>query len=186
MPAGRFIGSPPGSPLNISMLWLEDRGDIYLPHLPCPPDGHTLLDRCPLTSGPVGAHGHPCFGSLAYPMLWRSLRPMLADQTCHLGLVVPPGTKVATGKWILCHKLKADGTLHRYKACWVLWGFTERPIVDYDETFNTIAKLATVWTHPCSSFGMTMTPSTSSTSMTSCSRHPVHPPSARSPPNIIS
>lgn len=67
---------------------------------------------------------------------------MLADQTCHLGLVVPPVTKVATDKWILCHKLKADGTLHRYKACWVLWGFTQRPIVDYDETFNTVTKLA--------------------------------------------
>jgi hypothetical protein len=40
----------------------------------------------------------------------------------------------------------ADGTLERYKACWVLWGFTQRPRVDYDETFSLVVKPATVCT----------------------------------------
>jgi Reverse transcriptase (RNA-dependent DNA polymerase) len=58
----------------------------------------------------------------------------------------PPGANVVTGKWIFRHKLKADGTLDRYKARWVLRGFTQRPGVDYDETFSPVVKPATVRT----------------------------------------
>jgi hypothetical protein len=56
----------------------------------------------------------------------------------------PQGSNVVTGKWVFTHKLCADVTLDRYKACWVLRGFTQRPGVDYDETFSPVVKLATV------------------------------------------
>jgi hypothetical protein len=56
----------------------------------------------------------------------------------------PPGANVITGKWIFKHKLKADSSLDRYKARWVLRGFTQCPGVDYDETFSPIVKPATV------------------------------------------
>jgi hypothetical protein len=42
------------------------------------------------------------------------------------------------------HKLTSVGSLDRYKAGWVLRGFTHRPGVDYDETFSPIVKFATV------------------------------------------
>jgi hypothetical protein len=42
------------------------------------------------------------------------------------------------------HKLRADGTLDRYKACWVLRGFIQRPGVDYDEIFSPVVKPATI------------------------------------------
>ena len=61
---------------------------------------------------------------------------LLANQTWDL---VP-------GKWIWMHKRRADGTLERYKARWVLRGFTQRPGVDYDETFSPVVKPATVRT----------------------------------------
>jgi hypothetical protein len=57
----------------------------------------------------------------------------------------PLGANVVTGKWIFKHKLKADGSLDRYKARWGLWGFTQRPGVDYDETFSPV-KPATIQT----------------------------------------
>jgi hypothetical protein len=70
---------------------------------------------------------------------------LVANQTWDL---VPrsPGTNVVTDKWIWTHKRRADGTLERYKARWVLRGFTQRLGVDYDETFSPVVKPATVRT----------------------------------------
>ena len=68
---------------------------------------------------------------------------LLANDTWSL---VPrtPGVNLVTGKWIYRHKLLADGSLDRYKARWVLWGFTQRPCIDYDETFSPMVKPATI------------------------------------------
>ena len=68
---------------------------------------------------------------------------LLANKTWDL-VPRPPLANIVTGKWIFKHKFHADGTLERYKACWVLRGFTQRPGVDFDETFNPFVKPATV------------------------------------------
>ena len=70
---------------------------------------------------------------------------LLANQTWDL-VQRPSSCNVVTGKWIWTHKRWADGTLDRYKARWVLRGFTQRPDVDYDETFSPVVKPATVRT----------------------------------------
>jgi hypothetical protein len=70
---------------------------------------------------------------------------LIANQTWDL-VPHPLGTNVVTGKWIWTHKRRANGTLERYKARWVLRGFTQRPGVDYDETFSPFVKPATVHT----------------------------------------
>ena len=36
----------------------------------------------------------------------------------------PQGSNIITGKWVFMHKFCVDGTFDRYKACWVLRGFT--------------------------------------------------------------
>ena len=64
---------------------------------------------------------------------------LLANQTWDL-VAPPPSCNVVTGKWIWTHKRRADGTLERYRARWVLRGFTQRPGVDYDETFSPVVK----------------------------------------------
>jgi hypothetical protein len=47
-------------------------------------------------------------------------------------------------KWVFYHKLKLDGSLDRYKACWVLCGFSQEQGVYFDETFSLVVKPATV------------------------------------------
>lgn len=68
---------------------------------------------------------------------------LLANDTWTL-VSRPPGVNVVTGKWVFRHKFRADGSLDRYKARWVLRGFTRRPGIDYDETFSPVVKPASV------------------------------------------
>jgi hypothetical protein len=58
----------------------------------------------------------------------------------------PRNSNVVTDNWIFTHKLHADGSFDRYKARWVLRGFTQCPSVNYDETFSLVVKPATVRT----------------------------------------
>jgi hypothetical protein len=58
----------------------------------------------------------------------------------------PRDSNVVTSKWVFTHKFLYDGTFNRYKARWVLRGFTQCPGVDYDETFSLVVKPATVRT----------------------------------------
>jgi hypothetical protein len=68
---------------------------------------------------------------------------LITNNTCDL---VPHlvCSNVVIGKWIFKHKFNTDGTLERYKARWVLHNFTQRPDIDYDETFSPVVKLATI------------------------------------------
>jgi hypothetical protein len=54
--------------------------------------------------------------------------------------------RILEGPPRLASKFRTDGTFDRYKACWVLRGFTQCPGVDYDETFSSVVKPATVHT----------------------------------------
>lgn len=58
----------------------------------------------------------------------------------------PPGTNIVSGKWVFKHKLNPEGTLERYKARWVVRGFTQRAGINFDETFTPVVKPATIRT----------------------------------------
>jgi len=58
----------------------------------------------------------------------------------------PLRAHVITGKWIFKNKFHADGTLERRKARWVVRGFSQRPGLDFDQTFSHVVKTATICT----------------------------------------
>jgi hypothetical protein len=68
---------------------------------------------------------------------------LLANNTWDL-VPCPHGANIVTGKWVYHHKFRPDGSLERYKARWVLRGFTQRSGIDFDETFSPVAKPATI------------------------------------------
>ncbi|SPO25882.1 uncharacterized protein UTRI_03247 [Ustilago trichophora] len=57
---------------------------------------------------------------------------------------LPPGRRAVGSKWVFKIKLKADGTVDKYKARLVAQGFTQQHGVDYDETFAPVLKFATL------------------------------------------
>ena len=61
----------------------------------------------------------------------------------------PSGANVVTVKWIFKHKYHFDGSLARHKARWVVRGFSQQHGVDYDETFSSVVKPATIRTVYC-------------------------------------
>ena len=58
----------------------------------------------------------------------------------------PFDKNVVGSKWVFCIKRKADGSIDKYKACLVAWGFTQIYEVDYLSTYSPIAKLTSFCT----------------------------------------
>lgn len=74
---------------------------------------------------------------------------MLANNTWDL-VSRPSGANVVTGKRVYHQKFRPNCSLERYKARWVRCGFTQRPGIDFGETFSPIVKHATSSSHCCS------------------------------------
>ena len=57
---------------------------------------------------------------------------------------LPPSRKAIGNKWVLKVKRKADGSIDKYKACLMAKGFTQQEGIDYDETFSSIVRVASI------------------------------------------
>lgn len=56
----------------------------------------------------------------------------------------PKGQKVIGSRIVLRNKFKEDGTLKRRKARIIARGFSQRPGIDFDETFAPVARLSSI------------------------------------------
>ena len=65
------------------------------------------------------------------------------NHTCDM-IDLSPGWSVVGCRWVYKIKIKADGSVERYKACLVTKGFTQEYGIDYVETFALVACLTFV------------------------------------------
>ena len=54
------------------------------------------------------------------------------------------GKLVVTSKWIYNIKHAADGSIEKYKAIFVARGFSQKEEIDYEETFDPVARYTSI------------------------------------------
>jgi hypothetical protein len=57
----------------------------------------------------------------------------------------PEGKLVVTSRWLYNTKYVADGSIEKYKAWFVVRGFSQIEVVDYDEMFAPVARYTSIW-----------------------------------------
>jgi len=75
----------------------------------------------------------------------QEFEALQANHTWRL-VLRPDRANIVTGKWVFKHKYNHDGSLDRYKARWVVRGFTQRAEIDFGETFTPVVKPPTIRT----------------------------------------
>jgi len=73
----------------------------------------------------------------------KEIDALIENQTWELAKL-PPGRKAIGSRWVFLIKHKADGSVERYKARLVAQGFSQRPGLDYGETFASTIKWPTL------------------------------------------
>ena len=58
----------------------------------------------------------------------------------------PQGKKVVGSRWIYKVKHAANGSMEKYKACFVAKGFSQKEGIDYEETFAPVSKYYSIHT----------------------------------------
>ena len=68
----------------------------------------------------------------------------LKDNGTWRAVYLPVGKRAIGSRWVFKVKHLPDGAIERFKACIVAQGFSQRPGVDFDETFAPMAWWAAV------------------------------------------
>ena len=73
----------------------------------------------------------------------KKLNSLIKNMTWHL-VPSPAHGKVIGCKWVYKLKLKADGSIDRYKACLVAKGYHQTAGLDFFKTFSSVVKPITI------------------------------------------
>ena len=57
---------------------------------------------------------------------------------------LPPGCKPLGYKWIFKRKLKANGSINKYKARLVVKGYKQKEGVDYFDTYSLVTRITSI------------------------------------------
>ena len=57
---------------------------------------------------------------------------------------LPPGCKPLGSKWIFKRKIKADGSIDKYKARLVIKGYNQREGLDYFDTYSPVTRITSI------------------------------------------
>ena len=74
----------------------------------------------------------------------KELAALEANYTWDIADQLPPGKKAVGSKWHYKVKYKPDGTVDKYKARFVVRGFSQIKGKDYKHTFSRVLKLPTI------------------------------------------
>jgi hypothetical protein len=83
--------------------------------------------------------------NLWYKAAVKEMQAHIENGTWEL-VKLPPGRKAIGSKWVFKVKRNANSSIKRYKARLVAQGFSQRPGIDFDETFAPTAKWAALRT----------------------------------------
>nr|GFA07628.1 putative retrotransposon Ty1-copia subclass protein [Tanacetum cinerariifolium] len=68
----------------------------------------------------------------------------MKDNEVWVSFELPPNGKTVGSKWLYKKKTDMDGNLHIYKARLVAKGYTQTPMIDYEETFSSVADIRAI------------------------------------------
>ena len=57
---------------------------------------------------------------------------------------LPPGSKPLGYKWIFKKKMKADGSIDKYKARLVIKGYNKKEGLDYFDTYSPVTRISSI------------------------------------------
>ena len=57
---------------------------------------------------------------------------------------LPPGSKPLKYKWIFKKKMKADGSINKYKAILVIKDYKQKEGLDYFDTYSPVTRISSI------------------------------------------